>query len=141
MKAHVSNGCKPCPFCGAPVTVRLMRKGPDFIACTNKQECGAIVSFNNTPCDCFGASPVDYFNRRASADEIAMVEDAPAVVPDFQRWRKTAEEPPTEKDSAHGNVLVKYMDATFAQSASWDTVASAPDLFTLWMPMPKLPGD
>lgn len=56
-------------------------------------------------------------------------------------WRKTAEEPPTEKDSAHGNVLVKYMDATFAQSATWDTVASAPDLFTLWMPMPKLPGD
>ena len=46
MKAHVSNGCKPCPFCGAPVTVRLMRKGPDFIACTNKQGCGAIVSFN-----------------------------------------------------------------------------------------------
>lgn len=141
MKAHVSNGCKPCPFCGAPVTVRLMRKGPDFIACTNKQECGAIFSFNNTPCDCFGASPVDYFNRRASADEIALVEDAPAVVPDVQRWRRTAEEPPTEKDSAHGNVLVKYMDATFAQSATWDTVASAPDLFTLWMPMPKLPGD
>lgn len=141
MKAHVSNGCKPCPFCGAPVTVRLMRKGPDFIACTNKQECGAIFSFNNTPCDCFGASPVDYFNRRASTDEIALVEDAPAVVPDFQRWRKTAEEPPTEKDSAHGNVLVKYMDATFAQSAAWDTVASAPDLFTLWMPMPKLPGE
>lgn len=141
MKAHVSNGCKPCPFCGAPVTVRLMRKGPDFIACTNKQECGAIFSFNNTPCDCFGESPVDYFNRRASADEIALVEDAPAVVPDVQRWRKTAEEPPTEKDSAHGNVLVKYMDATFAQSATWDTVASAPDLFTLWMPMPKLPDD
>ena len=57
------------------------------------------------------------------------------------RWRKTVEDPPTEKDSAHGNVLVKYMDATFAQSATWDTVASAPDLFTLWMPMPKLPGD
>lgn len=74
-----------------------------------------------------------------AADEIALVEDAPAVVPDAQRWRKTAEEPPTEKDSAHGNVLVKYMDATFAQSATWDTVASAPDLFTLWMPMPELP--
>ena len=57
------------------------------------------------------------------------------------RWRKTVEDPPTEKDSAHGNVLVKYMDATFAQSATWDTVASAPDLFTLWMPMPKLPGE
>ena len=72
-------------------------------------------------------------------DEMDVLEDEPAVVPDVQRWRKTAEEPPTEKDSAHGNVLVKYMDATFAQSATWDTVASAPDLFTLWMPMPKPP--
>lgn len=71
MKAHVSNGCKPCPFCGAPVTVRLMKKGPDFIACTNKQECGAIVSFNNIPCDCFGASPVNYFNRRASDEQVS----------------------------------------------------------------------
>ena len=74
-------------------------------------------------------------------DAMDVLEDEPAVVPDVQRWRKTAEEPPTAKDSAHGNVLVKYMDATFAQSATWDTVASAPDLFTLWMPMPKLPGD
>lgn len=96
MKAHVSHGCKPCPFCGAPVTVRLMRKGPDFIACTNKRECGAIVSFNNTPCDCFGASPVDYFNRRASADEIALVEDAPAVVPDVQRRRDAESDPPDD---------------------------------------------
>lgn len=69
MKAHISNGCKPCPFCGSPVTIRLMQKGPDFIACTNKRECGAIVSFNNIPCDCFGASPVDYFNRRPSDEQ------------------------------------------------------------------------
>lgn len=56
-------------------------------------------------------------------DAMDVLEDEPAAVPDVQRWRKTAEEPPTEKDSAHGNVLVKYMDATFAQSATWDTVA------------------
>ena len=74
-------------------------------------------------------------------DAMDVLEDEPAVVPDVQRWRKTAEEPQTEKDSVHGNVLVKYMDATFAQSATWDTVASAPDLFTLWMPMPKLPDE
>lgn len=74
MKAHVSNGCKPCPFCGAPVTIRLMQKAQislHFIACTNKQECGAIVSFNNAPCDYFGASPVDYFNRRASDEQLS----------------------------------------------------------------------
>ena len=44
-------------------------------------------------------------------DAMDVLEDEPAVVPDVQRWRKTAEEPPTEKDSVHGNVLVKYMDA------------------------------
>lgn len=43
---------------------------------------------------------------------VCIVESTPtAAVPDVQRWRKTAEEPPTEKDSAHGKVLVKYMDA------------------------------
>lgn len=56
-------------------------------------------------------------------------------------WRKTAENPPTEKDAVHGNVLVKYMDATFAQSATWDIVAGAPDTFPLWMPMPELPEE
>lgn len=144
MKAHVSNGCKPCPFCGAPVTVRLMRKGPDFIACTNKQECGAIVSFNNTPCDCFGASPVDYFNRRASAEEIALVEDAPAVVPDVQRWRKTAEEPPTEADANEdGDVLSINNNPSdgFITNWPWNMVAAFPENLPVWMPMPKRPGE
>ena len=30
-------------------------------------------------------------------DAMDVLEDEPAVVPDVQRWRKTAEEPPTEK--------------------------------------------
>ena len=144
MKAHVSNGCKPCPFCGAPVTVRLMRKGPDFIACTNKQECGAIFSFNNTPCDCFGASPVDYFNRRASAEEIALVEDAPAVVPDVQRWRKTAEEPPTEADADKNGCVLSINNNPgdgFVTNWTWNLVRAFPDKFTIWMPTPKLPEE
>ena len=137
MKAHVSNGCKPCPFCGAPVTVRLMRKGPDFIACTNKQECGAIFSFNNTPCDCFGASPVDYFNRRASAEEIALVEDAPAVVPDVQRWRDPDKDPPKVEEEVlilfetacggYGITTAHYEDGTLLSQDSifyWDELAA-----------------
>lgn len=41
-----------------------------------------------------------------AADEIALVEDAPAVVLDAPRWRKTAEEPPTEADANEdGDVL------------------------------------
>ena len=35
-------------------------------------------------------------------DAMDVLEDEPAVVPDVQRWRKTAEEPQTEKDSVHG---------------------------------------
>ncbi|MFR7502699.1 MAG: hypothetical protein ACLUVA_07840 [Faecalibacterium sp.] len=32
-------------------------------------------------------------------DAMDVLEDEPAVVPDAQRWRKTAEEPPTENDA------------------------------------------
>ena len=76
-----------------------------------------------------------------AADEIALVEDAPAVVPDVQRWRKTAECPPTEKDAVHGNVIVKYKNTTFTQSATWNIVAGAPETFPLWTPIPELPGE
>lgn len=74
-------------------------------------------------------------------DAIDVLEDEPEVVPDAQRWRKTAECPPTENDAAHGKVLVKYMDATFAQSATWDIVAGEPDTFPLWMQIPELPEE
>lgn len=74
-------------------------------------------------------------------DAMAVLEDEPAVVPDVQRWRKTAEEPPTEKDAVHGNVIVKYKNTTFTQSATWDIVAGAPETFPLWMPLPKKPGE
>lgn len=76
-----------------------------------------------------------------AADEIALVEDAPAVVPDVQRWRKTAEEPPTENDAAYGKVIAFYRWAKAAQAAKWDFVAGAPDTFPLWMPMPELPKE
>jgi hypothetical protein len=73
---------------------------------------------------------------------VCIVESTPtAADTDVQRWRKTAECPPTENDAAHGKVLVKYMDATFAQSATWDIVAGAPDTFPLWMPIPELPEE
>lgn len=39
-------------------------------------------------------------------DAMDVLEDEPAVVPDAQRWRKTAEEPPTEADANEdGDVL------------------------------------
>lgn len=53
-------------------------------------------------------------------------------------WRKTAENPPTEKDAAYGKVIAFYRWAKAAQAAKWDFVAGAPDAFPLWMPMPEL---
>lgn len=56
-------------------------------------------------------------------------------------WRKTAENPPTEKDAAYGKVIAIYTDAKFAQAAPWDFVAVDPQNFPFWMPMPKLPEE
>lgn len=72
-------------------------------------------------------------------DAMDMLEDEPAVVPDAQRWRKTAEEPPAEKDAAYGKVIAIYTDAKFAQAAPLDFVAVDPQNFPFWMPMPKPP--
>lgn len=74
-------------------------------------------------------------------DAMDVLEDEPAVVPDAQRWRKTAEEPPTENDAAYGKVIAFYRWAKAAQAAKWDFVAGAPDTFPLWMPMPELPKE
>lgn len=54
-------------------------------------------------------------------------------------WRKTAENPPTEKDAAYRKVIAIYTDAKFAQAAPWDFVADDPQNFPFWMPMPKPP--
>jgi hypothetical protein len=35
-------------------------------------------------------------------------------------WRKTSENPPTEKDAAYGKVIAVFMDAKFAQAAPWE---------------------
>lgn len=56
-------------------------------------------------------------------------------------WRKTAENPPTEKDAAYGKVIAFYRWAKAAQAAKWDFVSGAPDTFPLWMPMPELPEE
>lgn len=79
-----------------------------------------------------------------AADEIALVEDAPAVVPDVQRWRKTAEEPPTEADANEdGDVLSINNNPSdgFITNWPWNMVAAFPENLTVWMPMPKRPGE
>ena len=56
-------------------------------------------------------------------------------------WRKTEENPPTEKDAAYGKVIAFYRWAKAAQAAKWDFVAGAPNVFPLWMPMPEVPNN
>ena len=71
---------------------------------------------------------------------VCAVENTPtAAAHDAQRWRNTAEEPPTEKDAAYGKVIAIYTDAKFAQASPWDSVAADPQIYPRWMPMPKPP--
>ena len=76
-----------------------------------------------------------------AADEIALVEDAPAAVPDAQRWRKTAEEPPTKADANEdGDVLsIQSPGNGFVTNWPWNLVAAFPKNLTVWMPIPEKP--
>ena len=79
-----------------------------------------------------------------AADEIALVEDAPAVAPDAQRWRKTAEEPPTEADADKNGCVLSINNNPgdgFVTNWTWNLVRVFPDKFTIWMPTPKLPEE
>lgn len=77
-------------------------------------------------------------------DAMDVLEDEPAVVPDVQRWRKTAEEPPTEADANEdGDVLSINNNPSdgFITNWPWNMVAAFPENLTVWMPMPKRPGE
>lgn len=79
-------------------------------------------------------------------DAIDVLEDEPAVVPDVQRWRKTAENPPTRKDGNEiGSILCagyhcNIRDGMWLENIMpWHAVRDNPGMFPLWMPLPKLP--
>lgn len=65
---HVEPRSRECPFCGAPTYEVVSVTGMKCVRCTNKKNCGAIVSFNNKDCDERGVSPAVYFNRRAGKE-------------------------------------------------------------------------
>lgn len=92
----------------------------------------------------------DYGGVRCRAcqimDAMDVLEDEPAVVPDVQRWRKTAEEPPTRKDGDEiGTILCagyhcNIRDGLWLENIMpWHVVRDNPGMFPLWMPLPKLP--
>ena len=69
-----------------------------------------------------------------------------AVVPNVQRWRKTAEEPPKRKDGNEiGSILCagyhcNIRDGLWLENIMpWHVVRGNPGMFPLWMPLPKLP--
>lgn len=75
-------------------------------------------------------------------DAMDVLEDEPAVVPDAQRWRKTAEEPPTEADANEdGCVLSININPGDMNTTAWpwNMVAAFPDNLPVWMPLPKKP--
>lgn len=79
-------------------------------------------------------------------DAIDVLEDEPAVVPDVQHWRKTAENPPTRKDGNEiGSILCagyhcNIRDGMWLENIMpWHAVRDNPGMFPLWMPLPKLP--
>lgn len=79
-------------------------------------------------------------------DAMDVLEDEPAAVPDVQRWRKTAEEPPTRKDGNEiGSILCagyhcNIRDGIWLENIMpWHVVRDNPGMFPLWMPLPKLP--
>lgn len=55
-------------------------------------------------------------------------------------WRKTEEEPPTEKDaSKYGEVIVWYAASDHASAVHWFYPTKYPKSYPYWMPLPKEP--
>ena len=78
---------------------------------------------------------------------VCIVESTPtAADTDVQRWRKTAEEPPTRKDGNKiGSILCagyhcNIRDGMWLENIMpWHVVRDNPGMFPLWMPLPKMP--
>lgn len=77
-----------------------------------------------------------------------MVSEAPTIDPESlpPHWRKSEETPPKKKD---GDVLGSVFAVAYhrnirngiwlASNMPWHIVADCPEMYPLWMPLPKLP--
>lgn len=124
---------KPCPFCGAALKPFISTRE---VTTADGRKIGEIkhgywVHPDDSKCPLgFGFSlaleEADSWNHRKE---------------DSLRWRKTEEEPPVEKDgNQYGDALV--LDAGlegFVTNKGWPYVKGAPDIYPIWMPIPKLP--
>ncbi len=55
-------------------------------------------------------------------------------------WRKTAQNPPTEKDADQYGCVLSMSDLSdgYISSCTWKMVAVFPEKFPFWMPAPEL---
>lgn len=74
---------------------------------------------------------------------VCVVESTPtAADTDVQRWRKTAEEPPTEADANEDGCVLSINNNPcdgFITNWPWNMVAAFPENLPVWMPTPKKP--
>ena len=64
MNAQQNPPLLPCPFCGSKVSRRRGVMGLNFFKCTNVDDCGAVVSFDNDYYNYFTEEAYKAFNRR-----------------------------------------------------------------------------
>ncbi len=57
---------KPCPFCKSKIEMVIGFQGIIFFKCQNREDCGAIVSFDNR--NFYKQKPIEVWNRRADND-------------------------------------------------------------------------
>lgn len=124
---------KPCPFCGAALKPFISTRE---VTTADGRKIGEIkhgywVHPDDSKCPLgFGFSlaleEADSWNHRKE---------------DSLRWRKTEEEPPVEKDgNQYGDVLVLDVGLEgFVTNKGWPYVKGAPDIYPIWMPIPKPP--
>ena len=68
----MSEGLKPCPFCGGKLvkyTRGIIGAPIVFLKCGNLK-CGAVVSFDTDACHILPEKAIDFWNRRVNDDEV-----------------------------------------------------------------------
>lgn len=80
------------------------------------------------------------------ASVVQMVRKTLAVAPTIREeqnlmlWRKTEEEPPTEKDAnKYGQVIAWYGRSQHASTVHWIYTVEDTENYPYWMPLPKAP--
>ena len=69
MKVIQNPPLRDCPFCGKPVIRVRGVAGLNFFKCTNRNVCGAVMSFDNDYYNSNTEEAYKQFNRRANESQ------------------------------------------------------------------------